>query len=200
MGYYGGLIMSLMQGVEFSHWIIDNHLENYKVLVDATCGNGHDTLFLSNKLKSNGKMYAFDIQETAIENTKKKLEEKGLNIEYINDGHEKIDKYINEKINCIIYNLGYLPGSSKDIITKKETTIKSLHKALKLLAQNGLIVLVIYSEHEGGIAEKNAVLEVSSNLDYKKYNVLHYHFLNQKVNPPEVVVINKRGEKDETSS
>jgi|AntRauTorckE6833_2_1112554.scaffolds.fasta_scaffold00020_11 predicted methyltransferase len=192
--------MSLMQGVEFSHWIIDNYLENNKVLVDATCGNGYDTLFLSNKLDPNGKMYAFDIQESAIENTKVKLKDKSLNIEYINDGHEKIDKYINEKINCIIYNLGYLPGSSKDIITKKDTTIKSLQKTLKLLANNGLIVLVIYSEHEGGITEKDAVLDFTSNLDHKKYNVLHYHFINQKMNPSEVVVINKRGEEDETNS
>ncbi|MGM0445204.1 MAG: class I SAM-dependent methyltransferase [Bacillota bacterium] len=192
--------MSLMQGVEFSHWIIDNYLDNNKVLVDATCGNGYDTLFLSKKLDQNGKIYTFDIQKTAIENTKEKLKDKDLKIEYINDGHEKIDKYIDEKINCIIYNLGYLPGSNKDIITKKETTIKSLQKSLKLLAINGLIVLVIYSEHEGGEKEKNAVLEFAANLDHKNYNVLHYHFINQKMNPSEVVVIKKRGDKDETRS
>ena len=192
--------MSLMQGVEFSHWIIDNYLDEYNVLVDATCGNGYDTLFLSSKISKKGKLYAFDIQKSAIESTKSKFKEKKINIDFINDGHENLDKYINEDINCIIYNLGYLPGSNKKVVTKKETTIKSLKIALELLANNGLIVLVIYSEHEGGRTEKNAVLEFSSNLDYKKYNVLHYNFINQKMNPPEVVVINKRGDNNEASS
>ena len=192
--------MSLMQGVEFSHWIIDNYLDEYNVLVDATCGNGYDTLFLSSKISQKGKIYAFDIQKDAIESTKSKFKEKKTNIEFINDGHENLDKYINEDINCIIYNLGYLPGSNKKVVTEKETTIKSLKIALELLANNGLIVLVIYSEHEGGRKEKNAVLKFSSNLDYKKYNVLHYNFINQKMNPPEVVVINKRGDHNEASS
>lgn len=192
--------MSLMQGVEFSHWIIDNYLDEYNVLVDATCGNGYDTLFLSSKISKKGKLYAFDIQKSAIESTKSKFKDKKTNVEFINDGHENLDKYLNEDINCIIYNLGYLPGSNKKVVTKKETTIKSLKIALELLANNGLIVLVIYSEHEGGRTEKNAVLEFSSNLDYKKYNVLHYNFINQKMNPPEVVVINKRGDHNEASS
>jgi len=192
--------MSLMQGVEFSHWIIDNYLDEYNVLVDATCGNGYDTLFLSSKISKKGKLYAFDIQKSAIESTKSKFKDKKTNVEFINDGHENLDKYLNEDINCIIYNLGYLPGSNKKVVTKKETTIKSLKIALELLANNGLIVLVIYSEHEGGRTEKNAVLEFSSNLDYKKYNVLHYNFINQKMNPPEVVVINKRGDNNEASS
>ena len=192
--------MSLMQGVEFSHWIIDNYLDEYNVLVDATCGNGYDTLFLSSKISKKGKLYAFDIQKSAIESTKSKFKDKKTNVEFINDGHENLDKYLNEDINCIIYNLGYLPGSNKKVVTKKETTIKSLKIALELLANNGLIVLVIYSEHEGGRKEKNAVLEFSSNLDYKKYNVLHYNFINQKMNPPEVVVINKRGDNNEASS
>ena len=189
-----------MQGVEFSHWIIDNYLDEYNVLVDATCGNGYDTLFLSSKISKKGKLYAFDIQKSAIESTKSKFKDKKTNVEFINDGHENLDKYLNEDINCIIYNLGYLPGSNKKVVTKKETTIKSLKIALELLANNGLIVLVIYSEHEGGRKEKNAVLEFSSNLDYKKYNVLHYNFINQKLNPPEVVVINKRGDHNEASS
>ena len=192
--------MSLMQGVEFSHWVISNHVDKYNVIVDATCGNGYDTVFLSKKLNKNGKMYAFDIQKSAIEKTKSKFQDKNVNIEFINDGHEKLDKYIKENIDCIIYNLGYLPGSSKNIITKKETTIKSLELAVDMLANNGLIVIVIYSEHQGGEQEKDAVLDFTSKLNYKKYNVLHYNFINQKMNPPEVVVINKRGDNNEASS
>src|SRR6056297_2052662 len=168
--------MNLMQGVEFSHWLFSNFIDNNKIFVDATCGNGNDTLFLAEKVSSQGKIYAFDI-------------------DFIVDGHENIDSYLENKIDGIIYNLGYLPGSQKDIKTEKVTTIKSLKKALELLSQGGLIVIVIYTEHQGGNEEKEAVLDFASKLDYKKYNVLHYHFINQKKNPPEVIGIKKRSDK-----
>lgn len=187
-------MMDLMQGVEFSHWLFNNYLENNNILIDATCGNGKDTLFFAKTLDSQGKIYAFDIQKEAIKNTKNRIEEKefNINIEYINDGHENIDKYVDENVNGIIYNLGFLPGSEKNIKTEKETTITSLNKSLDILANGGLIVVVIYSEHEGGSEEKKAVLDFASNLNYKKYNVLHYHFINQKKTPPEVIAIKKR--------
>ncbi len=186
--------MDLMQGVEFSHWLFNNYLDKHDILIDATCGNGKDTLFLANKLNSEGKLYAFDIQKEAIENTKHKVKVNTLkgNINYINDGHENMDEYVDESVDGIIYNLGFLPGSNKDIKTEKDTTITSLNKSLDLLNVGGLIVAVIYSEHEGGFDEKEAVLNFARKLNYKKYNVLHYHFINQKKTPPEVIAIKKR--------
>ncbi|MBS3810554.1 MAG: class I SAM-dependent methyltransferase [Halanaerobiales bacterium] len=188
--------MELMQGVEFSHWIISNFLEQNKVLVDATCGRGKDTLFLSKHLDADGKIYAFDIQKEAIQITKDKFAslDKRIEIEFIQDDHQKIAEYVNKKADGIIYNLGFLPGSDKNIKTEKETTLNSLNEALDVLADKGLIVLVIYSEHPGGQEEKEAVLDFAANLNYKNYNVLHYNFINQKKNPPEVIVIKKRGE------
>mgnify|MGYP006277399179 CR=1 FL=1 len=189
--------MDLMQGVEFSHWAFNKFIENNQVFVDATCGNGNDTIFLADNVSSGGKIYAFDIQKEAIEITKNKFKKSKYNndIEYINDGHEKIDKYISEKVDGIIYNLGYLPGSEHNIKTEKDTTIKSLEKAVDIIDDNGLIVIVIYTEHEGGELEKEAILDYTTNLDYKTFNVMHYHFINQKKNPPEVVVIKKRRDK-----
>lgn len=188
--------MDFMQGVEFSHWLFNNYLENNKILIDATCGNGKDTLFLADKLDKQGKLYAFDIQKEAIEKTKMLIEEKeyNINIEYINDGHEKLDEYVDETVNGIIYNLGFLPGSNKEIKTEEDTTITSLNKSLDIIAEGGLIVIVIYSEHEGGSKEKEAVMNYTSKLNYKKYNVLHYNFINQKKTPPEVVAIKKRND------
>ncbi len=189
--------MSLMQGVEFSHWLLSNFLEDNKVLVDATCGNGNDTIFLAEEVSPQGVIYAFDIQKEAVDITKEKFEniEHEFDIQFIVDGHENIDNYIEQKMDGIIYNLGYLPGSEKDIKTEKYTTIKSLNKAIDMLVEGGLIVIVIYTEHEGGGEEKKAVLDFAANLDYKSYNVLHYHFINQKKNPPEVVAIKKRSGK-----
>lgn len=190
--------MELMQGVEFSHWIVDNFVSNYDILIDATCGNGYDSMYLADKINAGGSLYLFDIQKEAINSTKSKLskiENKEFDTIYINDGHQYLDKYVKESIDCIIYNLGYLPGLNKRIKTKKGSTILSLKKSLKLLNKKGLIILVLYSGHQGGDLERDAVLDLASNLNYKKYNVLHYHFINQKNKPSEVVVIKNRGNK-----
>ena len=47
-------------------------------VVDATMGNGHDTLFLAEQVGAEGRVYAFDIQESALESTRQLLEEHGM--------------------------------------------------------------------------------------------------------------------------
>ena len=187
---------NLMQGVEFSHWILSQHLEEDDFVIDGTVGNGHDTLFLANIVGENGHVLGFDIQEKAIERSKQRLREKGVidRVELINDGHENILNHVKtgDKAAAILYNLGYLPGSDKEIITKSKTTIKSLKDGLKVLKKGALIVVVIYPGHEGGKKEKEAIISYSENLNRKKYNVLHYYFSNQQNRPPEVLIIKKR--------
>ena len=103
------------------------------IVCDCTAGNGNDTAFLASLVGANGKVYAFDVQEEAIENTRKKLQENDL-IEktiLINDGHEKIDEYIKEKVKLFIFNLGYLPKLSHEITTKADTTLKAVKKCMK---------------------------------------------------------------------
>ena len=189
-------INDLPQGVEFSHRLIQEHLSPGEVAVDATCGNGHDTLFLSKLVGEKGKVIAFDIQEKAVKNTKSKLQNKGLleRAEVILDGHQNMEEYLQNKYSpqAIIFNLGYLPGSDKEIITTADNTITALNSGLKLLKKGGLIVLVIYVGHQGGLAEKEALLDYASSLNESTYNVLYYHFINQKNNPPELIAIKKR--------
>ncbi len=118
-------------------------VENKNVAIDATCGNGHDTLFLKEYYK---KIYAFDIQELAIKRCKKKFE--GIdNIELIHDNFINIDKYVKDKVDCVIYNLGFLPGSDHSIKTNYEDTIKSINSAYSLLNKNGKIIVVSYTKH-----------------------------------------------------
>ena len=102
------------------------------------------------------------------------------------------DRYIEESLNAVIFNLGYLPGGDKEIITKSTSTIKALNKALELLEVKGIIILVIYTGHPGGKEERDALLKYSTDLNYKKYNVLNYKFLNQPGPPPEIIAIKKR--------
>lgn len=183
-----------LNAVEFSHSLLEKEVEIGDIVVDATAGNGHDSKFLAELVGEQGQVYAFDIQQQALDNTAELLKINSLTkqCKLIKSDHAELDKYIKQELNAVIFNLGYLPGADKNIITKSESTIAALKKALELLKTKGIIVLVIYSGHSGGEKERQSVLEYSSNLDYKKYNVLNYKFLNQPGPPPEIVAIKKR--------
>lgn len=156
------------------------------IVIDATIGNGNDTLLLAKLVGDNGKVYGFDIQDLAIKNTRLKLIENKINerVVLIKDSHEKIDYYVAENIDLIIFNLGYLPGGNHEISTKAETTIIALEKSLKLLKENGLLLVTTYIGHNEGKIEDANVIKYFSNLDQKKFNVLKFEFINQVNNPP----------------
>lgn len=163
------------------------------IVIDATMGNGNDTAFLCELVGESGKVYAFDIQENAVQNTKEKLVK--LNIEdrarLIHDGHENIDRYILEKVKLAIFNLGYLPRGDKEITTKSETTIESIKKSLDILDDGGIILLIIYPGHESGYHEKLAIEHFSKQLNQKIFSVVDIKFANQINSPPEIICIEK---------
>ncbi|SDY86241.1 Putative rRNA methylase [Proteiniborus ethanoligenes] len=156
------------------------------IVVDATVGNGHDTLLLANLVGGNGKVYGFDIQDSAIENTRLKLVQNHVyeRVILIKDSHESMDKYILEKVDFIIFNLGYLPGGNHEINTKAETTIAALEKSLELLKENGLLLVTTYPGHRDGKIEDEYIKKTFSRLDQKKFNILKFEFINQINNPP----------------
>ncbi len=184
----------LMQGVEYSHFLIQKHINKGSTVIDATAGNGNDTVFLARQVGKEGYVFAFDIQKKAVNNTVLKLEKYNLQkrVKVINDGHENMEQYVQEPVAGIIFNLGYLPGSDKRIITTSETTITAVKQGIKLIVEEGLIVLVIYTGHSGGKSEHDRLIKFCSKLDDSMFNVLHYHFINQKNNPACVLAIKKR--------
>lgn len=186
----------MLQGmIPFAHEILTKSVQMGETVVDATCGNGNDTVFLSELVGDKGHVYAFDVQEQAIETTKKRLAEHSYNnVTYILDSHANVDQYIElkERIAGAVFNLGYLPRSDKQVITQPTSTITAIKKLLSLLRQHGLLVLVIYAGHEGGREEKEAVIDYVSKLDQKQYAVLQYQYLNLKNTPPFVVAIEKK--------
>ena len=125
--------------------------------------------------------------------TKDRLKKHGLEkrVKVILDGHEHLSKYIQEEIAGAIFNLGYLPGGSHDIITKGATTISAIQQLLSRLKIGGLIVLVVYPGHEGGKEERDAVIEYVSQLPQKYVHVLRYEFINQKNDPPFLIALEK---------
>ena len=182
------------QITEMVHFLIKGSYEGKEDLrfVDKTCGNGYDTLFLSNLAGKKGFVTAFDIQETAIERTKKLLQEESNfnNYKVIHNGHEHIDKYLTEKIDAAIYNLGYLPNFNKDIFTKPETTICSINSLFPYLKNSGRIYITAYTSHDKG-CEINSIYDYLIKLDKKEYNVIHIKVINKNNTPPELFIIEK---------
>lgn len=168
------------------HSIIQNNLENKNIAIDATLGNGHDTDFLSKIFNT---VYAFDIQMQSVESYKRKNVD---NVISICDSHENFDVHIKESIDCIIYNLGYLPGENKNITTMTSSTLKSINVGLEMLSSNGLMIIALYSGHEEGKKEKDAVLEYCCSLPKNKYAVLYQQFINRTNNPPSLLIIEKK--------
>ncbi|WP_339214221.1 class I SAM-dependent methyltransferase [Ornithinibacillus sp. FSL M8-0202] len=181
--------------LNYSHHLLEEIISPGETVIDATCGNGNDTLFLSKLVGDTGEVIALDIQEQAIDNTDRLLMEHNCaNVSLVLDSHENIGDYLfhDIEIGGAIFNLGYLPKSDKSIITKGESTVKAIDTILKYLKKNGRIILVVYYGHEGGQEEKNTILKHVISLDQKQYSVLQYGFINQKNNPPFIIAIQKK--------
>ncbi len=182
--------------IPFAHELLTRSVRVGDIVVDATCGNGNDTLVLCGLVGREGHVYAFDIQKQAIDTTRSLLQDHDFtNVTYIHDSHAKLAQYLPKnlkgKLGGAIFNLGYLPRSDKKIITKGESTIQAIETLLEYIREEALVVIVIYHGHEGGAEEKEAVLNYVQKLDQKKFAVLKYEFINQKNNPPFVVAIEK---------
>lgn len=174
--------------LEMAHDFLAQVITKDDVVLDATMGNGHDTLFLAKLAKQ---VYAFDIQEQALQKTSQRLQEAGLtNVDLILQGHETVDQFVTE-VKAAIFNLGYLPSADKSIITQPQTTLEALEKLCRMLVKGGRIAIMIYYGHEGGDIERDAVLDFVSQLPQQEYTATIYRTLNQINNPPFLVMIEK---------
>ncbi len=180
--------------VDAAQFFISQRILPGDMVIDATCGNGNDTLFLSDAVGENGLVFAIDIQKQAIENTKKLLESKGKynNVEFINANHEHLNEIIPEvyvgKISAIMYNLGYLPKSDHNILTNAKTTIESIKSAVKCLYYGGIITICVYPHKIGkeeGINLEKYLKELSG-----AFNSFKFDRLNRN-NPPYLYIITR---------
>ena len=167
-------------------FFILSHLKEGDVCADFTMGNGHDTLFLSTAVGEKGKVYAFDIQESALESTRARLESEGApnNYTLIRDSHSNLGLYIKEKIKAGMFNLGYLPGSgNKALTTMRETTIPAVMGAIDLLDARSILLVAIYPGHEEGDAEGKALEEIFNKIDRHAISVMKVKIINSPTSP-----------------
>ncbi len=164
---------------------ISSHVKAGGVVCDFTMGNGHDTLWLSKQVGECGKVYAFDIQNAALENTKKLLvsENAPENYTLILDSHANAAEYVKEKICAGMFNLGYLPGSDKKITTQRESTMMAVRAALQLLDDGGGLLIAVYPGHEEGSLEGHMLDEFFATLDRRQISVSKLMIVNSPTSP-----------------
>lgn len=171
------------------------------IAIDATCGNGHDTLFLAQTCEAEVKhgsyrLIALDKQAQAIENSKRLLKEhlkpgSMEQIEFHNCCHSTFPANIAAaSASLIVYNLGYLPGGDKHITTTLDTTLQSLHNALPLILPGGLISVTCYPGHAEGKKEEERILEFAGALVPAQWSCCHHRWLNRK-DAPSLLLLQK---------
>ena len=149
----------------------------FEVAIDATVGNGYDTLYLSNHYK---KVIGIDIQELAVKRSKEKTKELS-NVEIYLDDFNNIEKY--NYANLIVFNLGFLPGSNRKVKTQDYTSNQAVLNAYKIL--DGKMLVACYIQHEGGYDEYLRLIE--SLKDNKIEYILEDDFSNKE----KLIIINK---------
>lgn len=152
---------------ELAQETMRNHVVEGDYVIDATVGNGHDTVFLAEQVGDSGKVFAFDNQQVAIKTSSNKLSEQGISnrVELFCYGHEHVADLIPElyqgKITAAMFNLGYLPGGDKAHTTNLDTSIRALEQIYKFLRPGGCLSVICYTGHSGGKEEANAVISWS---------------------------------------
>ncbi len=162
------------------------HLKEGDACADFTMGNGHDTAFLSKTVGENGHVWAFDIQASALESTKKTLDSEGCpeNYTLINDSHHNASKYIDRKIKAGMFNLGYLPGSgNKSLTTKRETTLPAVKGAIELLDSDGILLVAVYPGHEEGYLEGLMLEEHFETVSRFEMSISRFQIVNSPTSP-----------------
>lgn len=152
--------------------------------VDMTMGNGNDTLLLCKHCRE---VYAFDVQQEALDSTYKKVQDYDL-VHLILDSHENFDNYVSD-FGIAVFNLGYLPAFSHEVTTLLSSSKIAIEKAVFMCSH--AVFIVVYPGHKQGKEESLWIDEYVSSLDSHDYNVSLFKMLN-KNNAPYVIEIEKK--------
>jgi 16S rRNA C1402 N4-methylase RsmH len=162
--------------------------------VDATAGNGHDTLFLAQQVGPGGRVFAFDVQAAAVVATQQMTAEHP-HVSVIHAGHERMAQHLpteaKGRLAAVMFNLGYLPGADKSMITQTETTLSALAQALDYLQPSGMLTIILYPGHSGGAEEAQAVRAHFDSLP-ASFTVSQFRRLHTRQPAPELLIVERQ--------
>ncbi|MDK6232840.1 class I SAM-dependent methyltransferase [Aerococcus sp. UMB10185] len=183
--------------IQIYHHIIEESLSPGMTALDGTAGTGQDTAFLARLVGQEGKVYAFDIQAEAIQRSQERLEKEALDqqVTLIQADHACLDQYLPEglAVDLACFNLGYLPGTDKAIITQGQSTCQALDQCCQYLKAGAKILVAAYLGHPGGMEEYETVCQHLSQYPQEAFNISQVQFINQRNLPPRLIIIEKRG-------
>jgi len=168
--------MTLPRPTEMAQRLILDAIAEGDTAIDATAGNGHDTLFLAKAVGPAGRVLAFDIQEAAIAASRIRIEEAGFSesVELFQESHAGMAAYAAERsVAVIMFNLGYLPGADHSVATGGDT-IAALEAATTLVRDGGVLSVVCYPGHDGGDSEAALVEQWMTTLPARGWRVVRY--------------------------
>lgn len=162
-------------------------------VVDATMGNGKDTLFLCGLVGEGGHVYAFDVQEEAVARTRERIDAAGYapRATLLLAGHETMAERVKGPVQAVMFNLGWLPGALHAVTTKTETTLAAVRAATELIVPGGIVTVCVYPGHEEGARELETLDAFAAGLDVRRFNVLHHRFVNASMQTPQLILIQK---------
>lgn len=183
----------LSGAVQLAHFFLRERLKPGDRAVDATCGNGHDTLLLARLVGAEGRVWAFDIQEEALTATEERLAEAGCRerVALVHGGHERLAEVVTEPVRAVVFNLGFLPGAPRETVTTPETTLAALEQAAELLLPGGIITVAVYTGHAGGADEGSAVEAWGAALAPGRFNVWRCRQGNRSGAAPYLMVVER---------
>jgi len=168
-------------------------------VIDATCGNGHDSLLLAQLALNDdqGSVFCLDVQKQALKSTAQRLATilppiQRRRVHYLEQGHEILPELPPQSVALIVYNLGYLPGSDKRIKTQPDTTLRSLDQARPLVRAGGAISLIAYPGHVEGALEQNALLKELATWDRNDWSVCQHSWTNRGPRAPSLFLLQRR--------
>ena len=185
--------MQTISAVQAAHTLLADKVRASRLLVDATAGNGGDTLFLARLSPADARVYAFDIQPRALETTARKLKAASLagKVSLLLADHARLDDYITGAVDAAICNLGYLPGGDHAVTTAAESTATAVEKLTALLAPGGIIAIVAYPGHAAGAEEAQRLQALLAALSAKHFTACRYAMLNHAPTAPVLYLIEK---------
>ncbi len=189
--------------------IVSSYINEGDFVMDCTMGNGNDTLSLARLTGAadgaeGALVYALDVQDRALEKTSELLAENGIDapeskgIHLVKDSHVNLAEYVKEagrQPSAIVFNLGFMPGQDKSILTSIDTTMQAVEAALDNIMEDGIISVVTYCGHPEGREEHDKLIEYFTALPSKRYHVAFFDMINQKKTAPSVFFVTRKKRK-----
>jgi ubiquinone/menaquinone biosynthesis C-methylase UbiE len=189
--------MTRISLAEVAHRVVAERLEFGDMAIDATLGNGHDALFLADRVGVDGMVYGFDIQAQAIASSRQRLQHHGMldRVILFHGSHHQMMEFLpaasHGRIKVVMFNLGYLPGADKSVITETVTTLQAIETACRILMMGGVVTVMAYPGHLGGDLETQQLEAWCRRLDPISFEFELILSAHHKLTAPRLFVIRK---------